>query len=813
MHTVWQDIRYALRILGKNPGFTAIAVLTLALGIAINATMFSMVSAFLLRRPPGRDPERVAVVSSVSPTAAFQADAYLVSAPNYLAWRTANHAFSEMAAADEFRTVNLSVEGQSEALMAAAVSPNYFDLLGAAPQIGRTFSEGEDQTGREHVVVLSHDLWVRRFATNPSIVGSTVRLNRENYVVAGVMPADFQLMGYQRQLWIPLVLRPEDHSEAARKNRSLRLLGRLKSDVTLDQAKAEFSALGHRAEASFPDVEKGWGVAVRTLPDFLIYDFGIRSALAIVMTAVGFVLLLACANVAGLLLTSGAGRQKELAVRISMGANRWRIVRQLLTEGLVIAVLGGAAGLLLATWGVRIVRANMTFNEAVSSVPITLDRNVLWFALAISIASALLCALVPALKASRTDVNANLKDESRTASSSRSHSRLRGVLVTAEIAMALFLLIGTGLLIRGIFLIEHQALGFQSDHILTAGVTLDSARYKDSVAQTAFVENVTRHLQGIPGVQDVAVTSDLPATGPGRISFHIRGQANEPGQQQQSSLDAIVSADYFRVAGIPVLRGRIFTNGDDRNASRVVVVSQEFANHYFHDQEPLGKQIRLDVGGETQDWSEIIGVVADVRTYSEATRFDPQVYEPFLQRPLASFALMLRTRRDPNEVAADLRDSVRQVDEELPLDRVMSMPAVIEQQRRGDVFFSRMLGLFASLALVLAAIGLYGLIAYSVALRTREIGIRMALGAEKADVLRIIFWEGLRMTGIGAVIGTLLALPLPKIFDSMFFDLHLNDPRIYFLVPVVIFFVAMLATYLPARRASRVDPMVALRYE
>ena len=812
MHTLWQDLRYALRMFGKNPGFTAIAVLTLALGIAINASMFSMVSGFLLRRPAGRDTDRVLVVSSVSPTALFQGDAYPASAPNYLAWRDANHVFSEMAAADEDRRLNLTVSGQTEALASAAVSPNYFNVLGVTPQLGRTFSDGEDQPGREHVVILSHDLWVRRFAADRAIVGHTVRLNRENYVVAGVMPADFALMGYKRQLWIPLVLSPADQSEAERKNRSLRILGRLKPEASLEQARAEFTTFGRDAQESFPDIEKGWGVAVRTLPEFLIYDFGIRSALMIVMTAVGFVLLLACANVAGLLMAKGAGRQKELAVRISMGASRSRIVRQLLTEGLVIALAGGAVGLLLATWGVRIVRANMMFNEAVSAVPLGVDRNVLWFTLGISMASAILCALVPALKVSRTDVNANLKDESRTSSFSRSHGRLRTVLVTAEMALALFLLIGTGLLIRAIFLIEHQNLGFQVDHVLTASVSLDSARYQEPARQTAFVKDLIPRIQNIPAVEEVAVTSDLPATGPGTVTFHIRGQAEES-SKLLSALDVVVTTGYFRTSGIPLLRGRTFTEADNGNASRVVVVSQEFVNRYFHDQDPLGKQLRLDVGEGAPEWKEIVGVVADVKTYSEAMRFDPQVFEAFPQRPVSSFALMVRTTRDPDSLASDLRDTVRQADGELPLDRVMSMPAVIEQQSRGDVFFSRMLGCFALLALILAAIGLYGLIAYSVAHRTHEIGIRMALGAERSDVLRMVLWQGLKMAGIGAAVGTVVALPLPKIFEAMFFDLHTQDLPLYFVVPALIVFVAMLATYIPARRATRVDPMVALRYE
>lgn len=457
---------------------------------------------------------------------------------------------------------------------------------------------------------------MHRFGSDPAIVGRTVRLNRENYAVVGVMPAGFRLLGYVPQLWSPLVLSAADQTVAARKNRSLRVFGRLKPGATLEQACAELKALGRRVEENFPESERGWGVAVRTLPDFLIYDFGIREGLAVMMTAVGFVLLIACGNVAGLLLTRAAGRQKELAVRISLGASRLRIVRQLLTEGLVMALLGGATGLLLATWGVRVVRAGMTFNEAVSAVPISLDRNVLLFALGVSLVSAVLCGLAPALKASRTDVNTNLKEDSRTASAGQSHSRLRTILVTGEIALALFLLIGTGLLIRGIYLIAHQNLGFRVDHLLTASVTLDNARYKDEPRQIAFVRDVIPHIQGIPSVEEAAVTSDLPATGPDSVTVHIKGQVEAPSSQPLSALDVVVSVDYFRAAGIPVLRGRTFTEMDDGTAPRVVIVNQEFVHQHLGDQEPLGKQIRLDVSGETREWSEIVGVVSNVKTFA-----------------------------------------------------------------------------------------------------------------------------------------------------------------------------------------------------
>src|SRR5215472_5245728 len=518
---LFQDLRYGARGIIKSPGFTAGAVLTLALGIAVNATMFSMVSGYLLRRPSGREPERVIVISSVNPAGTFLPDTNPVSAPNYLAWRGTNDVFESMAAADEFRNANLSWQGQTEALHSAAVSTNYFSVLGVSAQLGRTLSEGDDQPGRDHVVILSHELWGRKFGSDHSMVGRTIRLNREDYVVIGVMPADFHLMGFTPQLWTPLVVNAADQTETARKDRTLYLFARLRSGATLQQARVHLSTLARRSQEDFPETEKGWGAAARTLPDFLVYWFNIRNALIVAMTVVGFVLLIACANVAGLLLARAGARRKELAIRMSLGAGRMRIVRQLLTEGMLLALLGSGLGLLLAFWGIRFLRVNMAFNEAVSAVPLRLDWNVLLFALGLSVGSALLCSLAPALTASRTDINSFLKDEGRAASAGASQSRLRRLLVTSEIAMALLLLIGTGLLLRGILPIRQQNLGFQAEHLLTAGVTLDSARYKDAPQQALFVQSLLARMQQIPGAETVAVASDLPATGANKVTFRI----------------------------------------------------------------------------------------------------------------------------------------------------------------------------------------------------------------------------------------------------------------------------------------------------
>jgi putative ABC transport system permease protein len=813
METFLQDFRLAIRMLVKKPGFTVVAVITLALGIAVNATIFSLVSAFLLRRPPGREPEQVVAISSTNAAQTFQADVMSVSPANYMAWRGTTDVFADMAAADEYRTVSLTSGGQPESLRGAAVSPNYFRVFGVSPSVGRDFSDGEDHRGRDHVVVLSEQLWKRRFGSDPKITGSTVRLDRENYVVVGVMPENFRLLGFTPQLWTPLVLDASDQTEAARKNRYLYLFARLKAGASAEKAQTEMAALAARTAENFPETEKGWGVAVRTLPDYLVHRFNIRAGLAVLMATVGFVLMIACANVAGLLLARAAGRRKELGIRIALGAGRWRVVRQLLTEGLVIAVLGGGVGLLLTYWGVNFLRANVGFNDEMSAVPLRLDWNVLLFVLGVSMVSAVLCALAPAIRASRTDVNTSLKEESRAASASRSHNRLRTVLVTGEIALALFLLIGTGILIKGLVKIEHQDLGFQPQQMLTAGVTLDDARYKDPAKQAAFAREALRQLEQIPGAQGAAITADLPATGPGSVSLRFEGREELPAGQKAHALDFVVSSDYLRVAGVPLLRGRTFTDRDNAGAPRVVLVNAKFVERYMPGQEPLGKRIRIDAPGVESEWSEIVGVAGNVKSYAGSTRDDPEVYEVYWQRPVASMSFMLRADSDPSGLAAALRGAMAQVDQELPVSQLMSMTALLERQNGGDRFFGRVLGGFAMLALLLSAIGIYGLVAYSVSQRAHEIGIRMALGAGKSQVLRMVLGEGLRMTAVGGAIGIAMALPLPKLFGAIFIDMHVHEPAIYLVVPAAIVVVAMVATLIPARRATRVDPMAALRHE
>ncbi|HUY95465.1 MAG TPA: ABC transporter permease [Terracidiphilus sp.] len=814
IESLWADLRFALRQLVKSPGFTATAVLTLALGIAVNGTIFSLVSAFLMPNLPERNAHKVVVVSAVNPNSNFLPDVYRVSPANFLTLRADTRVFAQTAAMNDGISGSLGGEHeQPEAIQYEAITPNYFSILGAAPALGRGFLPGEDQPGRDREVVLSHKLWARRYGSDQAIVGRTIRLNREDYTVVGVMGEDFRLMYYTPQLWTPLALKASDVTPDARKNRYLIVFSQLAPGVTLAQANAEAKRLAARAAADFPQIDGRWGASVRTLKDYLVYSFSIENALWVMMTAVGFVLLIACANVSALLLTRAAARQKELAIRASLGASRWRIVRQLLIEGLTIALIGGAAGLGLTWAGIKLLRSLLTFNEGISAVPVNLDGKVLTFALGITVLAALLSSVAPALKASRTDLNAELRSEGRAATAGRSRNRLRAVLVGGEIALALFLLAGTALLTRGIYALEHQRLGFREDHLLTAGLTLDKKKYPDAATQARFVHDLLPRLHQIAGVEDAAATSNLPSTGAGKITVHIQGVADPLPSEPRQAETVSVTPEFFAAAGIAALRGRTFTGQDDASAPRVVVVNQRFVDRYLGPGDALGRQVKLEVGDGPGQWEQIVGVVASIKSYSEETRIDPMVYEAFAQRPSNQFSLMLRGKAAPDSMAPAMRQAVASIDPELPLTDVMSMEGVIKTQRNGDPVFVEILGTFAGLALVLSAIGIYGLIGYSVRQRTHEIGIRMALGANSAEIARMVLRQGLRLAAIGSAVGLLLALPLGNAFDAMFPGIQFISPAVYPVVLALMAFVALAATLGPARRAARVDPSQALRSE
>jgi predicted permease len=809
-----QDLRFGVRMLAKNAGFTAVATATLALGIAANATIFSFVSAVMLRRPPVGDPDRVAVISSINPVSSWGINLNPFSAPTYFAWKQQNRMFLDMAAADPYASASLTGDGNPERVSVMRTTANYFSVLGVSAQIGRTFTEGEDRSGREHVVILSHEFWERRFAEDSNVAGKTIRLNGITYQVIGVMPAQFVLQSFQAQIWMPVVLDEGQQSAAARENRNLYLFARLKPGVAIKEANAEFQRLARVAEQTFPDTEKGWGATVLSLQDYMIRQFNAGPALALLMSAVGFVLLIACANIAGLLLARATGRGKEIAVRVALGAGRLRMIRQLLTEALLLGGLGGTAGLALTFWGARLLKSVLGFNEEVRILDLSVDRGVLAFTVGISLLAAVVFGLAPALKAGNSEVYTVLKNVSGKAPAGSRQNRLRSMLVIGEVALAVVLLTGTGLMIRGVVDGMRKGLGFAPDHVLTALVSLPDSRYSDAVKQAAFYRELLAKMENLPGAESAAIASTLPAGGADEISFRLEGQENRPPGERSKGRYFVVSPAFFHTARIRLIGGRIFSTADGPGSHGVAVVSEVFARRFFPKGDAIGQQVMIDTGGDRgSPWREIIGIVGNVKGWPLQATDDPEIYESCLQRPGGEMALMVRTKGAADALAPGLREAVWGVDKDQPIASVTSLEDRIANQIAGDRLFVTMLGIFAALALALSGVGLYGLVAYTVGLRTQEIGIRMALGANRRKILAQVVGEGMKLAVTGAAIGMAVGLPLPRVLEGLLRDFRVSGGWVYLSIPVVISAVALLACYVPARRAAHVDPIVALRYE
>lgn len=809
-----QDVRFGARTLCKTPGFAAVAVLTIGLGIGLNATIFSVVSGVLLRRPPVFDPDRLVSLVSTNAAKDWSGSISPVSVPNFVAWRQQSSAFEGLAAAEPFNNWSLSGGEQPERVSVTRVTANYFSILGVSPALGRAFLAEEDRPGHDHVAILSHSLWKRRFGADPSLVGRAILLNGESYVVAGVLPATFRLWTLPAQIWTPLVFREEHLLPAGRQSHDLYVIARLKPDASIRQARAEMESLARRAAQDFPEAEKGWSATVFTLQEYMIRDFNVRPALVILTAAVGFILLIACANIAGLSLARGTTRAREIAVRATLGARRSRLLRMLLTESLLIAAGGAVLGLLLSFGGVSLLRSALQANEALRSLEFGIDGNVMAFLVAVSATAVVLFGLAPAFETAKPDLNAVLRSDTRAGTAGPARTRLRSVLVAGEIALALFLLIGTGLLLKSITEGLRQSMGFDPKNLLTADVELEGAAYQEPLKQTAFFREVLGRLKDLPGVESAAAATSLPAAGAPRVAFEIQGQADVPANERPRARYYDVSPEYFRTAGISMLRGRAFLDSDREAAPRVVVVNGAFVQHFFDGVEPLGKAIRIDNGNASADqWREIIGVVSNVKSWPIQLELEPQVYETYLQSPVSEMSLLVRTRANPATVASDFRGAVWAVDKSQPLGTVIPLADLLYEETAGDRILGTMLGFFAWLALALAAIGIYGIVSYGVAQRTHEIGVRMALGAQRSEVRWLILRDGLKLLLIGCVVGLITALPLPVVLAKALYEFRVRTFSIYLIAPAVIAAVALLACYIPARRAMRVAPMVALRYE
>jgi predicted permease len=835
------DLRFGLRMLARNPGFAAVAVLTLALGIGVNSVIFSVISTMLLRKPPVHDPDRLMMLFSRNVGAVGSGDEASrspVSPPDFLDWRAQTTAFAGIAAASTFEgdesQTHLTVSGGSEPerVPGGAVSANYFDVLGVSPLLGRAFLPGEDQAGHDRVMLLRADLWKRSFGGDPRVLGRTVKVNGEAYTVIGVMPDTFrQLWMFPEQLWIPLTFTPAQLSPAGRAQRSLSVFGRLKPGVSEARARSELQTIAKRIAASNPETNKDWGSAnVLTLQEYAIQESSAGPALAFLMATVGFVLLIACANIANLLLARNASRQREFAIRAALGAGRLRVVRQLLSECLLLALFGGGLGLLFAAWGVHLLRGVFSWNEwsVLISEQLSIDRNVLFFTLAVSVVTALVFGLAPAFQVSRRDPNSAIKEGSRSTTAGREHHRLQNLLVAGQLALSLILLVGAGLFVKS-FVEEMQSKpGMNPHNVLTASISLTGKFYKDPAHQLSFFQGVLHRLADSPEVNSAAVASDLPFTFPGRAHFLIEGQpAHQPDSKDWRESWAgyfAVSPGYFGATQIPLRAGREFTRADDAGSAPVVIVNEAFARKFFANG-ALGRYISVspegastatagDQSGSTQrSWREIVGVVGDVNEYVGQTTWRPHVFVPFLQAPDASMNFVVRVRADPAGFAASLRRAVWSVDKDQPVTNLRTMDRVFLDSGQGDDVMADLMGAFAMIALLMAAVGIYGLIAYLVGRRTHELGVRMALGARRCEVLLLVLRSSMPMLLAGVGLGFLISLAMPRLVSASFQDFHVHSGWILAGTPVAVLLVALASCYLPARRASKVEPTMALRCE
>jgi putative ABC transport system permease protein len=806
-----QDLRLGVRLLRRDALVSGLAVITLAVGLAVNASMFSLVNAFVLRRPPAVEANRILVVSTVDPAGGFLPDVTPVSAPTFLAWRYAIAGVTTTAAFGS-RTVNVTVDGATAEYHADAATAEFFGVLGVTPALGRTFAADEDQPGRAGVAVLSDDLWRRQFGGDPAVVGRDIRIDRQTVRIVGVLRPDFKLLGYSADLWVPLTLDHQDAAPASRSHRWLTMIGRLGPNATEAAARASLTGLAAQAETDFPASEKGWRVAVRTLPDFLAYSFHASDALLVMSTAASLILLLGCANVAGLLIARSVGREREIAIRRSLGASPWRIVQQLLTESVILATAGGAAGWVLTTVGVRFLSERLAANPEIAAVGIGLDWRVLAFSVALTAVAAMASGLAPALQAARDDPRRGLTGTSRGASASRRQSRLRLAIVTGEIAIALTLLIGSGLLVRALYVIAGQQLGFDPHPLLTAKITLDRAEYARDDEVAAFTRAFLARATALPGATAVAVASNLPSTGASSVRFRVDSGESSPAEITHAAADLVVSPSFFAAVGIPLRQGRLLTEADLPASTRVVVVNEAFARRYLGGRSALGSRLTLRVDGQPVP-AEIIGVVGDMKRHAEDGAIDPAVFEAVSQRPLRSMAVIVRASGSPGSVAPGLRSALKAIDGDLALSQVLTMDDVLDRLGAADTLFMWVLAVFAGFAFLLAGIGIYGLVAFSVGQRQREIGIRLALGASRPAVLRAVLWPiGVAGT-VGILAGLAMAVPLPAAFDAMFVGLVLHEARLYVEVPILLVALTAVATLVPARRALRVNPVETLRLD
>jgi predicted permease len=815
MDTVIKDLRYALRLLFKSPGFTTVAVLTLALGIGANAAMFSVVTAVLLRPLPFPEPQRIV---AVGPRGQRSGQLNSSSYPDFFDYRARSRSFEHLAS---YYDSDQTLTGIGDPLHVRAIvaSSGFFEALGAQPILGRTFRKEEEQAG-QHFVVLSNQMWRERFGADPAIVGRGINLKDRPYTVIGVMPPGFQfpIGSIPSDLWMTMAkdaegdLPGDTPLTTERGAHFLRLVGRLKPGISPEQAETEMSGHIQSLTREYPDTNTGYGGAyVRPQLETLVGDT--RKPLYILLAAVGLVLLIACANIANLLLARSTGRTREIALRAALGATRMRIVRQLVTEAVLLASGGAVLGLLFSSFGTsamaRLYPSNLPRLQEVG-----IDYRVTLFAMAVALASAILFGLVPALQVARPRLESALKEGGRSGTSGVHHARLRSVLVVAETALGVILLVGAGLLIRSFQRLQHVDPGFNPHGVLAVNFDLPSIRYRNAGSER-FNREFFERLRSQPGVKDAGGVMALPLSGHAMsISFDIEGK-NIPQRSQPSAGFYVATPRYFETMQIPLLLGRTFEERDQRSSTKVVIVTKSFADKYFPGEDPVGKHIKPGAGDEPGEapWREIIGVVADIRSLSLGAPPDPAYYLPLSQLVWGEPTVLVRTAVDPSSILPAVRDVLRQMDPEIPLYDVRTYDDYVALSVGREKFQTILLGLFAGIALLLTAVGLYGVVAYSVMQRTQEIGIRMALGASPRSVLTMLLRHAAILAGVGIGIGLFGSILLTRFLETMLYGIHARDPLTLLTVCVGLAAVALLASYIPARRATKVDPMIALRYE
>jgi putative ABC transport system permease protein len=798
MTKFWQDIRFGLRLLVKNPGFALVAIITMALGIGANTAIFSVVNGVLLRPLPYPEPERLVTMRSN------------MSLPDMTDFQQRTRTLEDGGGA-VLQALDYTGGAEPLQVQAALSTAGLFRVLGARVTLGRVISAEEDRMGGERVVVLTHGFWQQQFGADPSVVGRQIPLSGNNYTVIGVLAPDFVLPYGKPDVFTSLpVTNPA--ASAVRGVHFLRTYWRLKPGVTFTQAQGEMASLEKQLEQLDPIENKNRRITLEPLHERVVGDT--RPALLVLFGAVGLVLLIACANFANLLMARSASRQQEIVIRTALGAGRVRLIRQLLTESVLLSLLGGAVGLMFAMWGVDLLTAFQPENLP-RLESIRLDRYVLGFTFGVSVLTGIVFGLAPAWKASRADVSESLKEGGRSSTAGAARHRFSNFLVVSELALAIVLLVGAGLLIKGFWRLSRVDPGFEPEQLVSMRIELPEARYKEIPQQTQFRERVLQSINSLPGTE-AAMISEIPLVGDALDqNFIVEGQPASPGEEPELFTRTIMG-DYFRLMHIPLMRGRTFTAQDREGSPLVAVINEAMARKYFKDRDPLGARVRW-ARDEHEHWVTIVGVVGDVRHFGLNQPDEPAVYTPYAQTSFQWKRWQYLIVKGGAQSQASLVDAVKKqvwsVDSQLPLTKVRAMTDVVAASVTPQRFNMTLLGIFAGLALVLASVGIYGVVSYSVTRRTHEIGIRMALGAQRGDVLRMVMGQGVLLTTMGVIIGLLAAYALTRVMAAMLFGVTATDPLTFALVPLLLAAVSLLSCYLPARRATRVDPMTALRYE